>query len=80
MPQNVLEPNQVFGNEYCGGANYTELTSQGIWGWADTQCNRRAPIMCRDARKPPPAVRLLRAVLGPQRLVQSASCQMSAEG
>jgi hypothetical protein len=51
MPQNILEPNQVFGGEYCGGANFTELTSQGIWGWADTQCNKRSPIICRESRE-----------------------------
>lgn len=51
MPQNIIEPNQVFGSEYCGVANFTEFTSQGIWGWADTQCDRRAPVLCRQSRE-----------------------------
>ncbi len=51
MPQNILEPNQVFGGEFCGGANFSEYTSQGIWGWADTQCERKAPVLCRQARE-----------------------------
>lgn len=46
MPQNIREPNNVYGNEDCVGANLTQ-SLDGAWGWADTQCSQKWPVLCR---------------------------------
>ncbi len=52
MPQNIIEPNNFFGQEYCVGANATEAWA-GKWGWADTRCNRPSSYICEQLRKWP---------------------------
>jgi hypothetical protein len=53
MPQNIREPNNIFKEEFCGGANYSQRNTNlrpAIWGWADTKCSSKNPIMCRKNR------------------------------
>jgi hypothetical protein len=49
MPQNIIEPNNMFGQEFCCGANYTEAWNSS-WGWADTRCDRPSSYMCKQLR------------------------------
>jgi hypothetical protein len=46
MPQNIIEPNNMFGQENCGAANASQTYSDA-WGWMDINCNIRMPFMCR---------------------------------
>jgi hypothetical protein len=46
MPQNIREPNNIYLNEDCVGANLTQVYD-GAWGWSDTQCSQRWPALCR---------------------------------
>ena len=50
MPQNIIEPNNFFGREYCVGANATERWNVS-WGWADFKCDRPSSYMCRQSRE-----------------------------
>jgi hypothetical protein len=50
MPQNILEPNNIFGAEDCAAANSSQAYG-GAWGWADAQCNISLPLICRVTRK-----------------------------
>ena len=48
MPQNILEPNNIFGGEHCVGANSSErVAATGAWGWADMRCNLSFPFVCK---------------------------------
>jgi hypothetical protein len=47
MPQNIIDPNNMFGDEFCCGANYTEARNNS-WGWADTRCDRPSSYMCKQ--------------------------------
>jgi hypothetical protein len=48
MPQNILEPNNIFPPELCVGANFSEKVNlTGNWGWADTRCNQSHPYVCK---------------------------------
>jgi hypothetical protein len=75
MPQNIREPNNIFRDELCGGANYSQRNTNlrpAIWGWADTKCNAQYPIMCRKNRgwpapAAPAAALLARPALSLQR-------------
>lgn len=50
-----VEPDNFFGMENCGVANYSSAYG-GAFGWSDCQCNVTAPFMCRVAREwPQPA-------------------------
>ncbi len=53
MPQNIIEPNNFFRDEHCGGANYTEAWNSS-WGWSDFKCNRPSSYMCRVTREQEP--------------------------
>jgi hypothetical protein len=47
------EPNRYqFPNEYCGGANATEM-KMNAWGWADAFCDLNFTAICRMAAKGP---------------------------
>ncbi len=46
MPQNIREPNNIYGQEDCVGANLTQAWD-GAWGWSDTQCSGKWPALCR---------------------------------
>jgi hypothetical protein len=46
MPQNLLEPNNIYPPENCVGANMSE-SFDGAWGWSDTRCSQRWPALCR---------------------------------
>jgi hypothetical protein len=46
MPQNILEPNNIFPPESCAGANYTQAY-EGAWAWSDTRCSLAAPFICK---------------------------------
>ena len=51
MPQNILEPNNIYPPEYCVVANYS-MTYEELWGWADTNCTAaQYPYMCKTLRK-----------------------------
>ncbi len=51
MPQNIIEPNNIFPPEYCGVANYSQI-EDGLWGWADTNCTAvQYPYMCKTLRE-----------------------------
>ena len=50
MPQNIIEPNNFFGREFCCGANSTEAWSSR-WGWADFRCDRPSSFMCKQLRE-----------------------------
>ncbi len=43
----IEEPNNLFGNEYCAGANATELLLDGVFGWSDEECSRKTPFICK---------------------------------
>ncbi len=43
----IEEPNNLFGNEYCAGANATELLLDGVFGWSDDECSRKTPFICK---------------------------------
>jgi hypothetical protein len=49
MPQNIIEPNNIFKQELCAGANQTQAWA-GAWGWADTKCDVAYPLLCRKNR------------------------------
>jgi hypothetical protein len=53
MPQNKKEPNQFTGPELCAVANASQAYTLA-WGWADTSCSRRAPVLCKSPADPPP--------------------------
>lgn len=44
--EGLPEPNNLYGGEYCGGANATERHS-GAYGWADVTCSRPGAFMCK---------------------------------
>jgi hypothetical protein len=46
LPDFVREPNNMFGYEYCAGANASEATN-GAFGWSDESCSTMAPFMCK---------------------------------
>jgi hypothetical protein len=46
MPQNILEPNNIFPPENCVGANFTEGFDDA-WAWSDTKCAAKFPYMCK---------------------------------
>ena len=46
MPQNIIEPNNLFPPELCAGANASQTYDQA-WGWSDTGCSVVAPFVCR---------------------------------
>jgi hypothetical protein len=47
------EPNNLGGDEYCGGCNVTQKYGQpSAWGWGDQTCSREFPFMCRRALVP----------------------------
>ncbi len=46
MPQNIIEPNNLFPPELCAGANASQAYDRA-WGWADTSCATSAPFVCR---------------------------------
>lgn len=46
------EPNNLYGGEYCGGANSTEKHN-GAYGWSDVTCSKRGAFMCKVIRKRP---------------------------
>lgn len=49
MPQNILEPNNIFGGENCVAANFSQaVAAQGVWGWADARCNLSMPYVCES--------------------------------
>jgi hypothetical protein len=50
MPQNIIEPNNFFNDEFCCGANYTEAWNTS-WGWSDFKCSRPSTYMCRVTRE-----------------------------
>ena len=42
------EPNNLAGDEYCGGANVTQKYGQpAAWGWGDQSCSLQFSFMCR---------------------------------
>jgi hypothetical protein len=49
-PGTHREPNNIFGGEFCAGANATEAF-MGLWGWADANCDLRFPYICEIARE-----------------------------
>jgi hypothetical protein len=49
MPQNIIEPNNIFKQENCAGANHTQAWA-GAWGWSDTKCDVSYPFLCRKNR------------------------------
>jgi hypothetical protein len=52
QPGDSPEPNNQFGSEYCGVANWTELvTATGAWGWADTACKTQTISICKVLRE-----------------------------
>ena len=53
MPQNIIEPNNIYRQENCAGANYSEAYDSA-WGWSDTQCDKSYIFMCRDNREQQP--------------------------
>jgi hypothetical protein len=50
LPDYLKEPNNLFGMEYCAGANASEMTG-GMFGWSDERCTVRAPYMCKVTRE-----------------------------
>jgi hypothetical protein len=52
-PNSVPEPNNLFGNEFCGVANYSQSVGQ-VASWSDTNCNFQFNFMCET--KPPSIV------------------------
>ncbi len=65
MPQNILEPNNIFGAEDCGVANATQAYG-GAWGWSDTRCNASLPFICRVTREQPRCFSRLQYLPGSQ--------------
>jgi hypothetical protein len=49
MDGGVLEPNNKLGLELCAVANASQTYSNG-WGWSDTLCDKKFPMMCRMIR------------------------------
>ena len=50
MPGNISEPNGNWSGtavETCMVANYTELTVNMTWGWADANCTSKFGYICR---------------------------------
>jgi hypothetical protein len=51
-PGTHREPNNIFGREMCAGANATEAY-EGLWGWADANCDLPMPYICElEGRRP----------------------------
>ena len=48
--EGLPEPNNLYGGEYCGGANATEAY-EGRYGWADVACNKRGAFICKVIRE-----------------------------
>jgi hypothetical protein len=44
------EPNQLFGDENCVAANYTEL-NKAAWGWSDEVCEMELTSICQIPRE-----------------------------
>jgi hypothetical protein len=47
-PGTHREPNNIAGGEDCAGANATQMF-EGLWGWADANCNLKFPYICETA-------------------------------
>jgi hypothetical protein len=49
----VQEPDNAMTAETCAVANWTErvTTPVPVWGWSDTQCNGRYPVICSVQRE-----------------------------
>lgn len=52
-PNSIPEPNNLFSNEFCGVANYSQSVGQ-VASWSDTNCNNQYIFMCET--KPPSIV------------------------
>ena len=52
LDSGVLEPNNKQGLELCAVANASQAYSNG-WGWSDTLCDKKFPMMCRMIRERP---------------------------
>ena len=50
MDAGVLEPNNKQGLELCAVANASQAYSKA-WGWSDTLCDKKFPMMCRMIRE-----------------------------
>ena len=53
MPGQHQEPNNIFREEYCAGANRSEAYG-GVFGWSDENCARPSIFMCEIEQKSPP--------------------------
>jgi hypothetical protein len=50
------EPNNLAGQEFCGGANSSEAWgAEQAFGWSDEDCEMRLPFMCKVASEWLPA-------------------------
>lgn len=50
----IPEPNNQYPPEYCVVANYSMASSDGLWGWADTNCTAAMfPYICKLTRERP---------------------------
>jgi hypothetical protein len=52
----ISEPNNAFPPESCVAANYTQAYQDGVpnvgpWGWSDSACSSKLPVMCRITRE-----------------------------
>lgn len=61
LPDYLQEPNNLFGEEYCAGANASEMAN-GAFGWSDAHCSTVAPFMCKVTRKHPESACKMTAV------------------
>ncbi len=46
------EPNNLNNNEFCAGANFTQLKGS-TWGWSDELCTHKAAFVCKIRRECP---------------------------
>ncbi len=53
MPGQHKEPNNIFREEYCAGANRSEVYG-GAFGWSDENCARPSIFICEVEQKSPP--------------------------
>jgi hypothetical protein len=49
----VQEPDNMFGSETCAVANWTQVVTSPlkVWGWSDTLCTGRYPVICTVQRE-----------------------------
>ena len=51
ISEDVYEPDNAVGTEFCAVANYTQADANLVWGWSDSDCQNEFPAICKVLRE-----------------------------